>query len=129
MKVLLALALILIPGAGLAQDAQNSPRSSYCKAVTVNVQGSSGADITVDNTSGGVLVLAASTDRCAAAIRNTGTADMRCSPAGQTPSATVGFLVDAGATLTLGAEAQQAWRCFRTTATNATANVAESVRP
>ena len=109
------------------QPAPNNPASSQCKTIAVNAKGASNADISVDNTVGGVTVMDASATRCAALIRNThATAHMRCAPSTVTVTATRGFLVSAGDALRLGLEAQQAWKCIRTDATTVTVSVAES---
>lgn len=105
-----------------------SPGGAPCKTVTINAQGVAGADVTVDATVGGVTVMAASTTRCSALLHNTGTAGMRCSPSTQTPTTTVGKLIDAGGVLKLGLESQQPWKCIRTTASSTTANVAEATQ-
>src|SRR5262245_24473478 len=105
------------------------PGVQSCLTVTMNSQGSSGADITIDNTAGGVSVMLASTTRCAALIRNSGSNQMRCGPTSQTLTATAyGIVVDAGQALTLGpyGEVSQAWKCIRTGGSSTTANIAES---
>lgn len=102
------------------------PNVSPCKTVTTNAQGAAGADITVDSTAGGVSVMAASTTRCGALIKNAGTAAMRCAATTLTVSSTVGELIDAGETLVLGLEGQQAWKCIRTTGTSTSASVSEA---
>ena len=118
---------LLVPTLAFAQPSPNNPVSSSCKKVAVNLQGSANADVTVDNTATGVLVMAASTSRCGAIIRNSGAAAMRCAPPTITVTATVGTEVLAADVLTLGLEAQEAWRCIRSTGTNAAANVTEAI--
>lgn len=104
----------------------SSPATASCKTVAVNSQGASNADITVDATAGGVAVLAASTTRCSAVIANVSANDMRCAPTTVTVTSTAGFLVQAGAKLSLGLEGQQAFKCIRTGGSSATASVMES---
>lgn len=86
-------------------------------------------DIAIDATVGGVTVLGANSKRCQALLQNTGTADMRCAPTTVTVSATVGFLVKAGATWGLGLEGRQAYKCIRTTGTSTAVSVAEALTP
>jgi len=102
--------------------------SSGCAAtnVKVNLKGTSNADITVDSTAGGVVVMDALSTRCSANIRNTGTADMRCAPASVTVSTTAGALLKPGDIAVLGVEGAEAWRCIRTTGTSTTTNVLEA---
>lgn len=110
----------------VVNGAAPAPSTAACKKVTVNAQGAAGAAITIDNTVGGVTVLAASTTRCGAIVTNAGSADMNCSPSTQTPSATVGQRVTVGMTLVLGLEGQEAWKCFRTTSTSTSVTVSEA---
>lgn len=104
-----------------------APIGESCTTTQVNAQGTAGADITVDNTAGGVTVMAASATRCGALLKNTSVANARCAPTGLTPTASVGFLVKAGENLILGPEGRQAWKCIRTDATSAVFNVAEAM--
>jgi hypothetical protein len=102
------------------------PAAASCKTVTVNAQGTAGADITIDNTATGITVLAASTTRCGALVKNVGSNQIRCGPTSHTLTATVyGVVVEAGQTLTFGLEAQEAWKCIRTGGSNSTVNIAE----
>ena len=102
------------------------PAAASCKTVSVNAQGVAGADVTVDATATGVSVLAASTTRCGALVKNNGSNQIRCGPTSHTLTATVfGMVVEAGQTLILGTEAQEAWKCIRTGAASSTANIAE----
>lgn len=129
MRLLIIALLILVfvtPAAALDNVYLRS-QDSPCKTVGVNVQGTANADVSVDNTAGGVAVLAASTTRCGAVIKNSGTGDMRCAPTTITVSSTVGFLIIAGDKQTLGLEAQQAWKCIRTGSTTTTASVLEAI--
>lgn len=117
------LALLLMPTLALAQN------TGACRATRINDRGSSGADVAVDNTSGGVTVMAALDARCGAIIVNTGTgtAAMRCAQSTLTVTSTVGFLLNPGDALVLGNESQQAWKCIRTTGSSTTANVIEAI--
>lgn len=105
--------------------------SASCYQVRINNKGSSGASITVDNTSGGVVVAEANTARCSLAIRNETSNPMRCGPAtgsnAITVSSTVGFLLDNTVVLTAETDGQQQWNCIRTTGTNTTVSVAEGM--
>ena len=76
-------------------------------------------DVTVDNTAGGVAVLAANRKRCQVRLKNSGAALMRCAPTTATVSATVGWPVAAGEILALQADGRQEWRCFCATSTTA----------
>lgn len=121
----LSLALALLAGAGVRPVAAGPPE---CRSTQTNVQGSSGADITVDATSTGVLVMAASTSRCQALIRNSGSAQMRCGPVSKTLTASAyGMVLDAGQSLVLGQESAEAWKCIRTGSSSTTANVTEAL--
>ena len=108
----------------VTQGGSPTPSTAACKTVTVNAQGTGSADITVG--AAAVTVMAASTTRCGAAIKNTSANEMRCTPSGVTPTSTVGFAVAGGETLNLGLESQQAWSCIRTGASSATASVGEA---
>lgn len=117
-------------GTGAADNAGwpvlQPPESAACKTTVPNDQGTAGADIPVDATAGGVAVLAASTTRCEAIITNAGTADMRCAPTTLTVTSTAGYLVQAGASLRLGLEGQEAYKCIRTGASSTSASVIEA---
>jgi hypothetical protein len=102
--------------------------SESCLAASTVVM-SAGGDVFVDNTAGGVTVLGANTKRCQALITNNGTADMRCAPTTLTVSATVGYPIKAGQTLTMGLEGRESWKCARTTSTSTAAAIAEAVTP
>lgn len=110
----------------VTQGGAATPTTASCKTVTVNSQGLAGADVAVDNTAGGVTILAASTTRCGVTVYNSGTAAMRCSPSGQIPTTTVGQLINVGDTYVLGFEGQQAWKCIRTTGVSTAASVSEA---
>jgi hypothetical protein len=58
-------------------------------------------DVAVDNTAGGVTVLAAAAQRKSALIQNTGAANMRVTYDGTAPTATHGFQLAPGATMRL----------------------------
>ena len=83
--------------------------------------------ITIDNTAGGVSVLTAKSKRCAALIKNVGTADMNCAPTTYTVSTTLGWLVSPGETLGLTSEGREAWKCIRTTSNSTSVVVIEAV--
>jgi len=124
-------AATLFDKTGTAIDAGNPlPVSAAiiaaCKKVVVNGSGVAGADITIDSTAGGIVVLAANATQCAFDIRNSGTAPMRCCPSTLTCSSTAGFLLNQGEDLKAGLEGQEAWKCIRTTGTSTTANVAQA---
>jgi hypothetical protein len=100
-----------------------------CQTTGVNLQGTGGAGnaITIDNTSGGVSIMLANSQRCGGTIQNTGAAAMNCAPTTETVSATIGFTIAAGASYNFGPEGAQAWKCIRTTSSSTTANVAEAL--
>ena len=127
MKSVLLFTLCLCALAVPAWATDFQPANSACLTVSVNLQGSAGAGITVDATSGGVTVMAANAKRCGAIITNYGAADIRCVSSTQTPTATVGYPVPAGQSLRLGLEGQQAYKCIRTTGTSAEVDVIEAV--
>lgn len=103
-----------------------SPADAPCKTWLANENGTANASITVDATVGGVTVLDALTTRCAAIIHNeSGGGDMRCASGTLAPTTTVGFLIPAGQSLSLGLEAQQIVKCIRTGGTNATVSTIE----
>lgn len=122
--LLVVLLVVAVAAAGCWPEPAHA--APLCDVSKVNLQGASNADVTVDATAGGVAVLAADTTRCAALIKNSGAAAMRCGPTTITVSATVGFPVGAGETLVLGDEGKQAWKCIRTTGSSTTASVIEA---
>lgn len=89
---------------------------------------SDAADITVDGTAGGVVLLAANTNRKSATITNTGAASMRVRIDGD-PTTTRGYLVVAGATLVLSSPHCPTGEIkgIRTTSTSTTAYPAQVV--
>lgn len=101
-----------------------------CPNVQINAKGTSNADITVDATAGGIVVLDAKAERCSAIIYNVSN-PIRCAPSSGagaiTVTATAGFLLSAGQGLGLSIEdgATLAWKCIRTTAGSSTVSVAE----
>lgn len=117
---LVSLLVVLVAGNALADP--------LCDTVDINAQGTSDADITVDSTSGGVTVMAASVTRCGALIINSGAAAMRCGPTSMTISSTKGAYIAEGGVLVLGVEGRQAWRCIRTSGTSTSANVVEAIQ-
>lgn len=107
-----------------------------CQKSGVNLQGASNADITIDNTAGGITVMAANyqsttqplSGRCGASIKNeTGGGAIRCGPVTMTVTTTAGFFLAAGDVLNLGPEGQEAWKCIRTTASSGTVSVIEAI--
>lgn len=101
-----------------------------CKTVVTNAV-NTGSDISVDNTSGGVKVMAAASTltgpRCSAYIKNTGTAGMRCRSKGDgAPTSSVGADVQPGEKIVMTFEGAEEWECIRETSTTTTANVVES---
>lgn len=127
-SLVVLLALAWVPAQ--AQTAVNMPPAKQsCQTVTVNSQGTSNAAVSVDNTSGGKTVLAASTTRCGAIITNlAGGGDMLCGPSTIVVTTTVGYYISAGQSLVLGTEGQQAWKCIRQAGSNATAYVVEATQ-
>jgi hypothetical protein len=117
---LLALALVTVRPVAAAP---------MCYSTKVNLQGSSGADVTVDATAGGVLVMSANSSRCAALIKNAGANQIRCGPTTQTVTASAyGVVLDAGQVLSLTTEsASQAWNCIRTGGSSSSANIVEAL--
>lgn len=123
LKPILAIAaLMLLPSLAQAQNIA-------CSKTRVNQSGTAGADITVDGTAGGVTVMPVLDSRCGAIIKNngTGTQAMRCGPSTMTVTSSVGFLLNAGDSLTLGNEGQQLWKCIKSTGDNTAANVIEAI--
>ena len=103
-----------------------SPADAACKTVLMNAKGTAGATVTVDSTAGGITVLDALTSRCGALVQNeAGGGDMRCASGTLAPTTTVGVLIQAGQSLSLGLEAQQLVKCIRTGATSATVSTVE----
>jgi hypothetical protein len=84
------------------------------------------ADITVDNTAGGVTLLASNGSRKSALIQNTGSANIRVAING-TPTATTGYQLAPGATLVLDQPfvPQSTIKAIREGSTNSTASVTE----
>lgn len=122
------LTALLVLSLALPAWAANVPMSAPCQNISINLQGSGNADITVDSTSGGVTVLAANNHRCGVLITNSSANDMRCAPTNITVTTTVGYYVKGNTTLELGpGEAKDAWKCIRTGVSSATASVLESV--
>ena len=80
------------------------------------------AEITVDATAGGILLLAANPARRVALIQNTGNAPMRVG-VGQNPTAVLGFVVVAGGVFEV--TSTDVVKGFRTTATSTTVFVQE----
>lgn len=99
--------------------------SSSCKTRSFNVQGTSGADVSVSTSA--VLVMADNPYRCSALIYNSGSYAMRCGSASVTAS-TYGYLIVSGASLVLDASngsSQKALYCIRTGSNDTAANVME----
>lgn len=95
-----------------------------CQRVVINEKGTSNANITINNTAGGILIADANSNRCSLVIHNNGANVMTCGPATITVSATAGFIVGVGGVLSFDSEGKEAWRCFSDTGT--TAQVVES---
>lgn len=124
-RLLIALLLLSL---ALPVWAANVPMSAPCQNISINLQGSGNADITVDATAGGVTVMAANNHRCAVLITNSSANDMRCAPTNITVTSSVGYYVKGNTTLELGpGESKDAWKCIRTGGSSATASVLESV--
>ena len=89
-----------------------------------------GTDITIDDTAGGVTVLAADNARLTALLYNNGGFEVRCAPSTEAPTTTNGFPVPAGGTLVLGPQdgVQLLWACIRTTANSSTIAVFEGLK-
>jgi len=104
--------------------------SAPCNQVRINTQ-NSGSSITVDGTSGGIVVAPANTTRCSLALRNESANPMRCAPStgptALTVTSTVGFLLDNTVVLTAEWDGVQEWRCIRTTGSSTTVSVAEGL--
>lgn len=85
------------------------------------------ADVTVDDTAGGVTVLAANANRKKCIIQNVGAA--ACRVGTTTPTTTTGLQLAPGASLTLEGPypVQAAIKAIRETGTNTTVSVAEIV--
>jgi hypothetical protein len=112
-------------------SAQSPERA--CSQIKVNALGTAGAAITIDATSGGILVASKNDARCGLLIKSESVNPMRCGPStgpyAIVVSSTVGFLwpLVAEDPLWLGWGAQEAWRCFRTTGTSNPVSVLEMV--
>jgi hypothetical protein len=110
-------------------SAQSPERA--CSQVRINAKGTSGASITVDSTTGGILVADANTARCALWIKGDTVNPMRCGPStgpyAIVVSTTAGFLWPLAAENApiLGWAASEAWRCIRTTGTSNAVSVME----
>jgi len=111
----------------------DSPLHAACKTAVVNAQGTAGADITVNNTQFGVVVMTALKTRCGAIIRNVDRDsgdDIRCAPSSMEVTATQGKTIFGGLTppdeLVLGKEGQQQWNCIRTTSDSVLVQVQEA---
>ena len=89
-----------------------------------------GMDITIDNTAGGVEVVAANPKLCTALIYNHGAENIRCAFKNETPSSTLGILLKPEATWTLGIDdgVQLGINCIRTGVSNSTVSVHLGVR-
>jgi hypothetical protein len=120
--VLLLWALLSYSAPAWAQ----SPPACVPVRQQVNVLGVNGGDIPIGATAQGVL--ATSTVRCQAMLKNNGTAPMRCRPAAQgAPTATNGLLFNAGDQLIMTTAGREAWNCIRTTGVSTTATTIEEV--
>ena len=84
-----------------------------------------GTDITVDNTSGGVEVVAASPNNCNALVVNNGAETIRCAVKNMSPTATLGIEVVSAASLAVDMRDGIAlgMNCIRTGASNSTVSV------
>jgi hypothetical protein len=103
-----------------------SPPSCVPQRQQVNVLGANGGDIPIGATA--QAVLATSTVRCQAMLKNNGTAPMRCKPTAQgAPSATSGLLFNAGDQLIMTTAGREAWNCIRTTGVSTTATTIEEI--
>lgn len=104
-----------------------------CSSHRVNHKGTSGAGITVDNTTAGVVIAEANESRCHLWVTNETANPMRCAPStgkyALVVSSTVGFLMPANtAPFPIpGENAKDEWRCIRTGGSSATVNTLESL--
>lgn len=123
---LFALLVLLVLIASHAQ-AQNPA----CYSMQINAKGSSGAAITVDGTTGGIVIADANSSRCALTIINETANPMRCAPStgkyALTVSVSVGAYMPATYYPVFGRAAQEQWKCARTTGTSATITVIEDL--
>jgi hypothetical protein len=120
--ILLLLTLFIAPAPALAQ----SPPTCVPQRQQVNVLGTNGGDIPIGATA--QAVLATSTVRCQAMLKNNGTAPMRCKPTAQgAPTATSGLLFNAGDQLIMTTAGREAWNCIRTTGVSTTATTIEEL--
>ena len=89
-----------------------------------------GTDITIDNTVGGVEVVAADIDTCEALIYNGGSENVRCAFKNETPTSTLGMLLKPEASWTLRPQdgVQLGVNCIREGAVNSTVSVHVGVR-
>lgn len=121
--VFLALWLSFWANPALAQDT--------CYNVRINHKGSNGAAITVDSTTGGVVIVDANTSRCTLTIINETANPMRCAPStgpyALTVSTTVGAYIPPGTYPVFGKSSREQWKCIRTTGTSATVSILEDL--
>jgi hypothetical protein len=98
-----------------------------CRKSKINRKGSpAGTAITVSSTA--VVVADANTSRCSLLIRNTSSNGMVCRSAGEgLPTTTLGISIATGGVLSIGEEGQEIWRCIRSGASDATAEVVEGM--
>ena len=121
---LAALLVLLLPMAAHAQYPQ------ACNGTITNAKGSSGGDITCDNTSGGVSLLSPNQSRCAVTMLNTSSNTVRiCDTSVPTCDSSHGFTLIGGASLTLGPESsRETYKCIQTGASSGTLNTIEAVQ-
>ena len=120
----LAVLLVLAMG-GLAQ----AQYPQACNGTITNALGTSGGDVTVDNTVGGVAILNPRNSRCGVVILNTSANTIRCAESTTTVTTTTGFTLVGGASLTLGPESSsQTYKCIRTGGSSGTVNTIEAVQ-
>lgn len=123
MKWVGALALVLVLTLWGTAQAQTGVGDACLADATVQMP--VGGLIAVDVAP--VVVFAGNSKRCEARIKNAGTAAMSCGPMTVAVSATVGWPLSPGETLTLRQEGREQWQCIKTTATSTLAAILEAV--
>jgi hypothetical protein len=123
---------LAVNGTGILQTqsaVNNPPALAACKHVYVTPV-NSGADITIDNTAGGIPVTTSNANRCALTIVNTGGANIRCcghADCAAGPDSTHGAPIDTAGSFSMGAEGQDAWSCIRTGGSSSSVAIMESL--
>ena len=124
---LLALCCLVLLGL-LVVSGLDTPLPAWAQGSRHCSQPSTGVDITVDDTAGGVVLLTANLHRCVATIK-VGAADIRIAPTGDTLDASTGWLLMANTYVTLGPEdgVTLGWKGIRTTGVSSDCSILEGI--